>query len=136
MVFVGAAYSIKLSSKYTSTGSSAMFSDHLPKIDQTSGGNLFVIAAALVMVCQLVAMVVVTDGQVKKAEFRESRRLVLAQCLENVKGAARFTCTDRFYSDNRQASILSQVDDSTQDRSQSARRSTIEGLMAVSFAAR
>ncbi len=117
-----------------------MFSDHLPKINQTSGRNLFVIAGALVMVCQLVAMVVVTDGQVKKAEFRESQmqsqRLVLAQCLENVKGAARPTCTDRVYSDNRQATILSQVDDSTQDRSQSAPRSTIEGLMAVSFAAR
>ncbi len=116
-----------------------MFSEHLPKIDQTRSRNLFVIAAALVMVCQLVAMVV-TDGQVKKAEFRESQmqsqRLVLAQCLENVKGAARPTCTDRVYSDNRQASILSQVDDSTQDRSQSAPRSTIEGLMAVSFAAR
>ena len=40
-----------------------MFSDHLPKIDQTSGRNLFVISGALVMVCQLVAMVVVTARQ-------------------------------------------------------------------------
>ncbi len=117
-----------------------MFSDHLPKIDQTSGRNLFVIAGALVMVCQLVAMVVVTDGQVKKAEVRESQmqsqRLVLAQCLENVNGAELFTCTAGVYSDNRQAITLSPVDNSTQDRGQSASRSAIEGLMAVSFAAR
>jgi hypothetical protein len=117
-----------------------MFSDHLPKINQTSGSNLFVIAGALVMVCQLVAMVVVTDSQVRKAEVRDSQmqsqRLVVAQCLENVRGAALSTCTAPVYSDNQQATLLSQMDDSTQDRSQSAPRSAIDGLMAVSFAAR
>ena len=117
-----------------------MFSDHLPKIDQASGRNLFVIAGALVMGCQLVAMVVVADGQVKKAEARESltqsQRLVVAQCFENVKGAELSSCTARVYSDNRQDTISSQVDDSTQDRSQPAPRSANEGLRAISFTAR
>jgi hypothetical protein len=117
-----------------------MFSDHLPKIDQASGRTLFVIAGALVMGCQLVAMVVVADGQVKKAEARESltqsQRLVVAQCFENVKGAELASCKTQVYSDNRQNSILGQADDSTQDRNQSAPRSANEGLRAISFTAR
>ena len=137
MVFAGATHSIKLSSKYTSTGSYAMFSDHLPKIDQNAARSLFVIAGALVMVCQLVAMVVVADGQVKKAEVRESQlqsqRLVVAQCLETARGVALSGCTDRGTSDNRQTTTnSSQADDGTQDRG----RSAINGLMAMPFAAR
>ena len=137
MVFAGATHSIKLSSKYTSTGSYAMFSDHLPKIDQTAGRHLLVIAGALVMVFQLLAMVAVADGQVKKAEVRESQmqsqRQVMAQCLESAKGAELSTCTTRVYSDNRQTTTnSSQADDGTQDRA----RSAIDGLMAMSFSAR
>ena len=114
-----------------------MFSDHLPKIDQTAARNLMVIAGALVMVCQVVAMVMVADGQVKKAEARESQmqsqRLVVAQCLETVRGAALSGCTDRGYSDNRlRTTNSSQADDGIQDRG----RSAIDGLMAMPFAAR
>ena len=117
-----------------------MFSDHLPKIEQTSRGNFFLIAGVLVLACQLLAMVVVAEGQVKKAELRESQlqseRMVVAQCIENVKGAALSTCSARGSFDDRQATSLSQMDDSTRDHSQSALRSAVDGLFAVSFAAR
>ena len=140
MVSAGATHSIMLSSKHTSTGSFAMFSHHLPKIDQTVGRNLFVIAGALVMACQLLVMVVVADGQVKKAESRElqmqSQRQVVAQCLERARGAELSTCTTPAYSDNRQATTMSLLDDSTQNRSQSAPSSTIDGLMSMPVAAR
>ena len=140
MMHAGATHSMKLLSKYPSTRSYAMFSDHLPKIDPTARHNLFVIAAALVMVCQLVAMVVVADGQVKKAEIRESQmqsqRLVVSQCLENTKGAASSSCTAPVYSDNRQDSSMSQVDDRTEERRQSTQGSANDGLMAVSFPTR
>ena len=140
MMSPGATYSIKGSSKYTSSGSFAMFSDRLPKIDQTAGSNLFVIAGALVMVCQLVAMVVVADGQVKKAEVRESQmqsqRQVVAKCLESAQGAELSACTTQVYSDNRQVTTLNQVKDSTQGLRRPASRSTMEDLMPMSFAAR
>lgn len=120
MVFTGDTHSIKLSSKYTSNGSYAMFSDHVPKIGHTNGRNVFVIAGALLIFCQLVAMVFVADGQVKKAELRanqlQNERMFVAQCLENVKGVAVSTCTDHGSSDDRQPTILSRVGDSTQDR--------------------
>ena len=140
MMHASATHSMESLSKYTSTRSYLMFSDHLPKIDHTARHNLFVIAAALVMVCQLVAMVVVADGQVKKAEVRESQmqsqRLVVAQCLENTKGAALSSCTAPVYSDNRQDSSMSQVDDRTEGRRQSTQGSANDGLMAVSFPTR
>ncbi len=68
-----------------------MFSDHLPKIDHTSGKTLLLIAAGLVIICQLVAMVLVSQGQVEKAQAREatqaSQRTATAWCLETSRGA-------------------------------------------------
>ena len=63
-----------------------MFSDHMRKVDNTSGRTLLLVAAILVIVCQLVAMVMVAGGQVKKAELRESnlsfQRFAVARCFE------------------------------------------------------
>ena len=63
-----------------------MFSDHMRKIDTTSGRTLLMLAAVLVIVCQLIAMALVADGQVKKADLRESnlnsQRMAMARCFE------------------------------------------------------
>ena len=74
-----------------------MFSDHLQKIDHTSGKTLFLIAAGLVIVCQLVAMVLVSMGQVQKAQSRDlsqaSARAAMAWCVESSWGDELKDCT-------------------------------------------
>ena len=73
-----------------------MFSDHLQKIDHASGKTMLLIAAGLVIVCQLVAMVLVSQGQVEKAQAREasqaSARAALSWCVESSRGAALKDC--------------------------------------------
>ncbi|MEO6018110.1 MAG: hypothetical protein ABIP46_12715 [Polaromonas sp.] len=78
-----------------------MFSDHLPKIEMPKIANLspkawFAIAAGLVFLCQLVALGMVADGQVKKAQLREaqsgSERLAVARCIETNSAASRNSC--------------------------------------------
>ena len=73
-----------------------MFSDHLQKIDHASGKTMLLIAAGLVIVCQLVAMVLVSQGQVEKAQAREanqaSARAATAWCVESSRGAALKDC--------------------------------------------
>ena len=44
-----------------------MGAERLKKLDELPGGVLFGIAAALVFMCQLVAMVLVVEGQVQRA---------------------------------------------------------------------
>ena len=54
------------------------------------------IAAGLLIVCQLVAMTMVVGGQVEKAQLREasqaSARAALAECIESSRGAAVRDC--------------------------------------------
>ena len=73
-----------------------MFSDHMRKIDTISGRTLLMLAAGLVIVCQLIAMALVADGQVKKAELRESnlnsQRLAMARCFEVNPRSDRDSC--------------------------------------------
>jgi hypothetical protein len=73
-----------------------MFSDHLPKIDEVPNRMLFLVAAGLVILCQLVAMAMVADGQVSMAQVRDalriSERTAINQCMENSLGAARHNC--------------------------------------------
>lgn len=73
-----------------------MFSDHLRKVDEAPTRTLLLIAAGLVIVCQLVAMVLVADGQVEKAQMREasqaSARAATAWCVESSRGAALRQC--------------------------------------------
>ena len=80
-----------------------MFSDHMRKIDSTSGRTLLLVAAILVIVCQLVAMVVVTGGQVKKAELRESnlsfQRSAVARCFEVNTRFDRSSCLQQANAD-------------------------------------
>ena len=63
-----------------------MLSQTLKKIDKVSNKTMFTVAACLVIVCQLVAMALVVNGQVERAESRDSaagsQRLSVARCNE------------------------------------------------------
>lgn len=76
-----------------------MFSDHLEKIDRASPKTLFFVASGLVVICQLVAVVLVTQGQVEKAEAREVRlandSTAAAWCVETSFGADIKGCANR-----------------------------------------
>lgn len=121
-----------------------MFSDHVQKIDRTSGRTLFLIAGALVILCQLVAMGIVADGQVQKAAARDShlssQRLALAQCFENNFGAERGSCVRQVYNDDKNSdngstlSAARPADDKLMAYDSGAVRSPVKGVMAVSFA--
>jgi hypothetical protein len=73
-----------------------MFSDHLSKIDEVPSRMLFLVAAGLVVLCQLVAMVMVVNGQVSMAQVRDSSRVfertAIKQCMESSLGATRHSC--------------------------------------------
>lgn len=73
-----------------------MFSDRFRQIDGVPARVLLLIAAGLVIVCQLVAMVMVTGGQVEKAQLREasqaSARAATVSCIESSHGAALREC--------------------------------------------
>jgi hypothetical protein len=81
-----------------------MFSDHLRKIDDAPTKTLLLVAAGLVIFCQLVAMVMVADAQVEKAQLREasqaSARAATAWCVESSQGAALRQCDRPSTSDN------------------------------------
>ena len=85
-----------------------MFSDHLRVIDEAPTKTLLLIAAGLVIVCQLVAMVMVAGGQVEKAQLREasqaSARAATAGCIESSWGAALRDCDRTASSFSAQAS--------------------------------
>ena len=53
-----------------------MGAERLKKLDELPGGVLFGIAAALVFMCQLVAMVLVVEGQVQRAHTRQTAQHV------------------------------------------------------------
>lgn len=73
-----------------------MFSEQLKKIDEMPYKTMLGVAACLVILCQLVAMVLVVEGQVRKAEARDSvldsRRMAITQCNEAGSVAARKSC--------------------------------------------
>jgi len=73
-----------------------MFSDHLQKIDHASGKTLLMIAASLVILCQLIAMMLVSQGQVERAQAREANRVnqrtAIAWCMETSRGAELRAC--------------------------------------------
>lgn len=73
-----------------------MFSDHMPKIEETPYKTLLLIAAGLVILCQLAAMAFVAESQVAKAKERDNQRkaelAAISQCMETSAGAARSQC--------------------------------------------
>ena len=74
----------------------AMFSDHLKPIDTLPVNWLLLVAAGLVLACQLAAMVLVAEGQVEKAQLRQasqaSLQTAVANCLENQQGSVIRDC--------------------------------------------
>jgi hypothetical protein len=78
------------------TGRAAMFSDHLPKIEEMPYRTLLLVAAGLVILCQLAAMAFVAESQVAKAKERDDQRraelMAISQCMETSAGAARSQC--------------------------------------------
>ena len=73
-----------------------MFSDHLRKIDEMPYKTMLLVAAGLVILCQLAAMAFVADSQVAKAKLRDEQRqaelTAIAHCMETSAGAARHNC--------------------------------------------
>ncbi|WP_411886350.1 hypothetical protein [Polaromonas sp. YR568] len=73
-----------------------MFSDHMPKIEEMPYKKLLLIAAGLVILCQLAAMAFVAESQVAKAKERDNQRrselTAISQCMETSAGAARSQC--------------------------------------------
>jgi len=73
-----------------------MFSDPLQPPDEPSYKVWLSAAAGLVIVCQLVAMALVVDGQVERAHARgfqyASERSAQAQCRQSRLGSERQNC--------------------------------------------
>lgn len=73
-----------------------MFSDHLRKIDEAPHKSLLLVAAGLVIACQLIAMALVAGEQVEKAQMRgnsqASRDVAMASCVESSRGVAVKDC--------------------------------------------
>src|SRR6186713_809925 len=73
-----------------------MFSDHMPKIEEMPYKKLLLVAAGLVILCQLAAMAFVAESQVAKAKERDNQRkaelTAISQCMETSAGAARSQC--------------------------------------------
>lgn len=127
-----------------------MFSDHLKKVDNAPQKTLFIVAACLVLACQLVAMVMVVDGQVRKAALRDahdaSERVAIAQCMQGRMGFVRQSCIEQAQarSSNERLAILEAPTVVANDaarfsdgaRSPSAMSSGAPGLISASFVAR
>ena len=78
-----------------------MFSDHLKPVDTLPVNRLLLVAAGLVLACQLAAMVLVAEGQVEKAQIRQasqaSLQAAVANCLENHQGLVISDCARLAY---------------------------------------
>lgn len=73
-----------------------MFSDHLLPVSPSRTRQWLIVGAAVVMVCQLVALAWLAGGQVDKATTRVAgevaKRERVAQCVEKSSGATRHLC--------------------------------------------
>lgn len=76
-----------------------MFSDHIEQPVEPSYKVWLGVAAGLVIACQLVAMALVVDGQVERAQSRgvqyASEQSALAQCRQSSLGSERQNCVLR-----------------------------------------
>lgn len=122
-----------------------MFSDHLQKIDKTPYRSLLFVAAGLVFLCQLVAMVLVVDSQVEKAQIRDAQygtaQMVIDDCSENYSGPARNRCIEQMRSELASSSASeSQADarsvSGPEGQRQASMVSRVKGLIQAAFATR
>ena len=73
-----------------------MFSDHVQKIQKFPLLSLLAVAACLVILCQLLALALVVDRQVKRAELRDltwiAQQVAITECIERSTGPVRHGC--------------------------------------------
>jgi hypothetical protein len=119
-----------------------MFSDHLPKIDEVPSRVLFLVAAGLVILCQLVAMAMVVDGQVSMAQVRDalriSERAAINLCMESSLGAARHDCMQQAQAANAPAPDgqgTQALADTEESDITALPASPVQGLLPASFSA-
>jgi hypothetical protein len=120
-----------------------MFSDHLPKIDEVPGRTLFMVAAGLVILCQLVAMTLVVDGQVNMVQVRDAKRVseraAISQCMESSLAATRHSCIQQAKAANARAQDgknTQALADTEESDITALPASPVQGLMPPSFAPR
>jgi hypothetical protein len=119
-----------------------MFSDHLLKFDEVPSRVLFLLAAGLVVLCQLVAMAMVVDGQVSMAQVRDasrvSERTAINQCMESSLGATRHSCIQQVKAanaptqDGPSTQALADIEESDIT---ALPANPLQGLLPASFAA-
>lgn len=97
--------SIEAQNNDSKTKHSLMFLDPMGKIDRTGKRYLLLLVGALVIVCQLLAMALLADWQVKKAALRESQltaqRGAMVKCFETSTGFDLQGCLVDVYVDGR-----------------------------------
>lgn len=124
-----------------------MFSDHLRKIDEAPHKSLLLVAAGLVIACQLVAMAWVAGEQVQKAQTRgnsqASRDVAVASCVESSRGVAVKDCFQLGRSQLERGQDASPADSFAQDSAVPAAAAldslaapTIPGTPAISAGVR
>lgn len=127
-----------------------MFSDQLKTVKPAMGRNLLVIAGALVVACQLVAMGLVANEQVEKAHIRDSRlgpaRVAMARCLEASAGSERHQCILQFrdasdagnfaQADRPPQNLLDQVGDEREEPGQDLALRGLKASTPVALASR
>ena len=73
-----------------------MFSAQLKPIEKISANKMLLLVAGLVLVCLLIALALVANGQVQKAQLRQaslaSLQAAVANCLENQQGSVIRDC--------------------------------------------
>lgn len=87
-----------------------MFSDHLRKIKEIPYKTLLGVAGGFLILCQLVALAMVADEQVKKAQVRDtqriSERIATAHCMESSMGVARHSCLQQAKAANLPSEVV------------------------------
>jgi heterodisulfide reductase subunit A-like polyferredoxin len=71
-----------------------MFPDRPTKIDELPSKTLFLIAAGLVILCQLIASLLVA-GHVKNVQVRDAPRMAISACSPGSVQAAHQRCIDQ-----------------------------------------
>lgn len=116
-----------------------MLADQFQKIERFSSRSLLLVAAGLVIVCQLVAMAMVADGQVKRAESRQAQiaaqNVALASCFETSTRFDRDSCMQRMQADSSPYA-LNTLGGGGRDFGDTSAAGSANGLMSVSFGAR
>ncbi|HYW58307.1 MAG TPA: hypothetical protein VE934_15230 [Polaromonas sp.] len=114
-----------------------MFSNHLPRVNSVPREYIHLGAAVLVLLVMLTGLASVANGQVRKAELRESllasQKTAIAYCMESKRGAELNSCIQLAKADSEGAQT-SVVVANTAGFSRSAMApSSVQGFVPASF---